>query len=281
MIKKAFSLIELSIVMIIIGLIISGIIGGQNLIALSRLSSAQTLTNSSPVNSTEDLVLWIETTSKSSFDKSDRVDNAVVSDWYDINPQSTSKHHLRQTTSGREPLYIKNGINNLPSIRFAGTNDSLVDTGKESDLDIATPTMFLVSSGSGTYTAKNQSPNSNSARKLQTTQNAFISGANGSDVSFTYPSGATKTDVHIRVLVSKSNTDHIMYIDGTQKITSSIMYHDQFNDAAFRIGSAFTDTAENLTGDIGEVIIFNRALSTFEVEQIMNYLSKKWKIDLD
>jgi len=33
-------------------------------------------------------------------------------------------------------------------------------------------------------------------------------------------------------------------------------------------------------GDLGEIIIYNRALSDFERQQIEQYLSKKWAIKL-
>ena len=121
----AFSLIELSMVLIIIGLIISGIISSQKLIQLSRLTSARTLTNSSPVNNIEDLAMWLEATSKSSFDGSKRVDGASIDIWYDINPQSTYKHDSTQTTADNQPVYSENGINKLPAVTFDGTNDYL------------------------------------------------------------------------------------------------------------------------------------------------------------
>jgi prepilin-type N-terminal cleavage/methylation domain-containing protein len=60
--KKAFSLIELSVVMILIGLLAVGVIGGQALIQQAQVAKARSLTSSSPVMIVEDLSLWLETT---------------------------------------------------------------------------------------------------------------------------------------------------------------------------------------------------------------------------
>ena len=49
--QKAFSLIELAIVLLIIGVIIAGIFAGNFLIKKARISTARTLTNSSAVHS--------------------------------------------------------------------------------------------------------------------------------------------------------------------------------------------------------------------------------------
>jgi prepilin-type N-terminal cleavage/methylation domain-containing protein len=63
----AFSLIELSIVILVIGLLIAGALQGSNMISKAALSSARTLTESSPVASIRSLSLWFESTSKASF----------------------------------------------------------------------------------------------------------------------------------------------------------------------------------------------------------------------
>jgi len=65
--KRAFSLIELSIVVLIIGILISGITAGSRLVRDSKLKSAAQLTKASDVNSISDLVLWLEPTLENSF----------------------------------------------------------------------------------------------------------------------------------------------------------------------------------------------------------------------
>jgi len=53
---KAFSLIELSIVILVIGVLIAGVSQGGKMITKFRISAAASLTNSSPVHSIKNLV---------------------------------------------------------------------------------------------------------------------------------------------------------------------------------------------------------------------------------
>ena len=59
-IKKAFSLIELSIVILIIRILVAGVTSSLRLISLMRLITAQSFTRSS-VNTIKDISFWVET----------------------------------------------------------------------------------------------------------------------------------------------------------------------------------------------------------------------------
>ena len=63
---KAFTIIEMAIVILVIGALVVGILGSSVLIKRFKISTAQSLTVSSPVNGISDSVLWLE----SSLDKS-------------------------------------------------------------------------------------------------------------------------------------------------------------------------------------------------------------------
>ena len=62
--KKAFTLMELSIVLIVVALLVGGVVASQGLIQAARLAKARSLTNSAPVPMIEDLTLWLETTTQ-------------------------------------------------------------------------------------------------------------------------------------------------------------------------------------------------------------------------
>ena len=64
---KAFSLIELSIVILIIGILVAGVTQSSRLIREFKLTTAKNLTRNSPVSSIKGLYFWFETTSESSF----------------------------------------------------------------------------------------------------------------------------------------------------------------------------------------------------------------------
>src|ERR1051325_5743143 len=87
-IKRAFSLIEIAIVVLVIGLIVAGIAQAGRLITKSTLTSARSTTNSSPVPLVDNLVLWLETTSEESFNASEAKDGLKVSFWKNIAPNA-------------------------------------------------------------------------------------------------------------------------------------------------------------------------------------------------
>jgi prepilin-type N-terminal cleavage/methylation domain-containing protein len=104
---KAFSLMELSIVILIVGLLIAGIFKSKNLLQDFRTQSAQKQTLSSPVNTIRDLVLWYETSSTNSFDKAETTDGATITNWYDLNPQSSASDKNDATAHYGTVLYEK------------------------------------------------------------------------------------------------------------------------------------------------------------------------------
>lgn len=121
--KKAFSMIELSIVILVVGIIIAAITHGSRMIDASRLASARLLTGTSPVNEISDLALWLDATAERSFDLADQVDEVAIDNWYDMNPQLTSKINFTQSSGILQPTYEANGINNMPSVQFDGSDD--------------------------------------------------------------------------------------------------------------------------------------------------------------
>jgi prepilin-type N-terminal cleavage/methylation domain-containing protein len=105
--ELGFSLIELSIVILVIGLLVIGITQGKRIISRSRISSAKSLTTSSPVASINNLVLWLETTSDKSFDNADKIDggsgvNGTIATWYNINPQGVNLRNVSQGTASQK-----------------------------------------------------------------------------------------------------------------------------------------------------------------------------------
>ena len=148
---NAFSLIELSIVLLIIGILIAGVTQSSRLVAQARLSNAKTLTQSSPVSSIVDLVAWLETTTDASFIESEQSNGNPISEWRGISPQALTKTLLKQTTVNARPTYVLNtstadNINGLPVLKFDGTDDVLIDSdpGTFSGINKGAATVFFV-----------------------------------------------------------------------------------------------------------------------------------------
>ena len=151
--KKAFSLIEISIVILIVGILIAGISKGIDMVYDMRLVTARALTDKSPVGSIENLEMWLETTSENSLatgtasftDVKNPNDSDPIGRWNDINPTPINpnfKNHAVQNTLSFQPLYIKDGINGLPALQFDGFDDFLGATDGRTNFNEFT--IFLV-----------------------------------------------------------------------------------------------------------------------------------------
>lgn len=130
--NKAFSLVELSVVILIIGILIAGVTQSGRLIRQIKLSTARSLTSSSDVASIRDVTAWFEATTAGVFTdiygNTDIDDKSKLRAWRDVNPQKaiSDKPIMKNgtTTDGSvnnsEPKYIISGINGLPSVYFDG-----------------------------------------------------------------------------------------------------------------------------------------------------------------
>ena len=83
---KAFSLIELSIVILIIGILVAGVTSSSRLITRMKVITAQNLTRNSPVSSIKDLAMWYETSLDESFDNAEESEDSPITNWFDLNP---------------------------------------------------------------------------------------------------------------------------------------------------------------------------------------------------
>ena len=130
--KKAFSLIEISMVILIVGILIAGISKGLDLVNDMRIATARALTDKAPMFGMENLEMWLETTSENSLATGTGTSFANVANppnkkeigrWNDINPtliDPNYKNHAVQGNINFQPLYVQDGINGLPTLLFDG-----------------------------------------------------------------------------------------------------------------------------------------------------------------
>lgn len=148
--KKAFSLFEISIAILIVGILTAAISKGVDLAYDMRLATARSLTDKAPMYGIDNLELWLETTSKESLatgtasfvNVENPADRQAIGRWNDLNPTTLNstqpyidqlissyklnpnyKNPASQPTSTLQPLYIKDGINGLPALFFDGIDD--------------------------------------------------------------------------------------------------------------------------------------------------------------
>ena len=295
--KKAFSLTELSIVILIIGILIGGLAGSGEIIRKSRLKTARHLTSTAPISTMKDVVFWFESSSVNSFTTAQPEDEEEIAIWKDINPRSTEKYFAVKEANSHV-TYSEEAINSIPGLIFSGeTSDSGYFTlSKSESIDDATNvevednkfTLFIVSKA---YDVANDSRN----------RSSFYNGNAGSNGFGTFRQGATKTLGFLFGGISFNLGSTVANENAT--ITSVTYRGDSSNDLKYYINGSninlsappqspnspptsylFIGTngsgSENWKGVISEVIFFERKLRNEERYAIEHYLSKKYKIKL-
>ncbi len=283
--KKAFSLIELSIVILIVGILIAGITQSSRLVRQFKISSARSLTKSSPVHGIRNLVSWYEPTLEESFDATIDANSSTgnrVVNWYDVATGSIVKNNARQISSSSQPIYVLDGINGLPSVRFSSSSSQFLNLPNGTvPYDDSPYTIFFVSKlvgttcfcgllGSGSYLQDNR-------------VNAFRYGTGGVLVNYWWgfdletSTNLVSGNVPYVITFYYNKSLRRIFTNGSQ-IASSASSANRATDVNNTIGLTFNN--EYFNGDIGEIIIFDRALTNEERVSIETYLSKKWSIDI-
>ncbi|GDX35892.1 hypothetical protein LBMAG18_04030 [Alphaproteobacteria bacterium] len=292
--RKAFSLIELSIVILIIGILVAGVTQSSRLINAMRLQSARSQTLGSPVSSIPNLVMWYEPTMEQSFDLNEASDGLEVSTWFDINLQSTSKNNAVSSGTQR-PRYTANCLNGLPCLKFDG-NDYLDTTQNIGGLRAS---IFLVISASNVSAGGCCTVliNANSAWMLGKVHFQLDGMANlssptgvasylGYDTTGHYANrnGVLANTAYIYSVVDRG-TSVTLYINGATSGAGTSAGNPSGmikTPTTHNIASWFdgTNRSRYLNGYIAEIIFYDRDLKNDERVDIEKYLGKKWGIKI-
>lgn len=289
---SAFSLIEMSIVIAIVGILIAGVAQASKMVKKSMLSTARTLTKRSVVNEMSGLVMWYETTLENSFIKTEMVDGVQVSTWYDNNPQAVTKTNATQSTTANKPIYTDNIINGLPALKFGGTKNFtttnvcgqnytifvIFRTGVTTVNNYLTGWTLLLADATGVQ--YDTMPMVVAGSTLLTanggvTADSTLYAANSKVVTDNFPhlgEVARNMDIGTRNI----------WIDGANNAndTNGVQGKNLLANSSMFIGRSGSSDNTTYLGYIGEIIIFNRMLLTDERKAVEKYLANKWKINL-
>ena len=255
------------------------------------MSSAKTLTRSSPVSSVKNLVLWVETTSDASFDSTETDDAVTITNWYDINPQNSLKNSF---TATNKPAYTLNGINGLPAIKFNGTS-TIMTSANFSNIITGSVTVFAVVKlpatvaaqpiigkrvgananfqfGTGTSTAGWQFCDNTCPTNYAAGSNAAVS-ANGTYIASVVYSGTSTAG-------SSTSTGITFFQNGALANASQNTTTSPSTSVAGSLALGGDGIGGFFGGHIGEVIVFDRAIKKEERQSIEGYLGKKWGVNM-
>lgn len=303
--KNAFSLIELSIVILIIAILVAGVTQSSRLIKQFKLATAKNITMNSPVSSIKDLVLWLETTQDNSFLATQTDQNAQLTQWNDINPQVSTKYFMVKNASS-QVVYESNGINGLPSVKFLGDlSQEYIGNGlgafilsKSTSLSdkipLQTPyarlSVFVVTQtsivyGDTRFVFYNGKGNTSTLGGSQDGWGyGYIFGPNKKlilfgSVNFWYSnvfSTNTSSEIISILYPGIGSTTLQLYVNGVSESFPTINFWPNPPTTQFVIGNAAGYQMWN--GLISEVIIFDRILNASERQDIEKYLGRKYGI---
>lgn len=284
---SAFSLIEISIAILIIGILVAAITKGSAVYYNMKHIAAKSITSGSVVNHIKDLHLWYEATLDRSFDQNYN-DGDLVDKWNNINPQQKQQFNLIQNVEQYKPTYLARGINDLPSLSF--NTDFLAEyltlNGSYSIFavfyrDENGPTEDTILAYNGGIHLEIRQEN-DFLRMLHRTP----IGSSGGNNNYSTESLAVKKNYIISYIRNFDSEDPYLKIWFNNKdVTpaSAIVDIGDFNIdlVKFYVGAAYDNGGRPFVGKIGEIIIFDRAIDQSEIDKVEKYLSQKWAIDLE
>lgn len=285
---RAFSLVELSIVILIVGIIIVGVTQSSRLVKVSRLQTARTLTQSSALAGVRGIVLWLDSVSETSFSSDQQDDGVPITVWNDINPQSikntfnaTVNAPTSPATFSSDILYKDGGINGLPVVNFAGTAGAYFSLGAPIVTTYNKFSYFIVYKNTDTATTA--------------TRTLFTNGVSGTN-GFGYQK-LTSTGNRVQLIGSTtSNTSTVMGTDpeivsavydgtvlefwrnGANKISATKAIVTPGTNFIVGAGAAASSGNAPWMGYIAELVVMDGAIKDSDRYEVEKYLSKKWGI---
>ena len=302
--KKAFSLVEISIVILIIGLLIAGISKAGDMIFDVSLKSASSATKGTKVGRMAGLALWLETTTNESILEKERYDATTISIWRDINPQSSSKFIFKSTGA---PKYVEKGHNNLPAIGALDVANYFKPNTTEASGVVSSfssnqifssgafGTIFVVlrpkaiagvatnlisfcpDAGCGSGTEISVS--------LNATGNVLFTAMSAAAASNTITSTNNYTSKSLIIVSALKDTlNQRLFVNGTDLIsagTANVYASTNSFNGTFKVGGASATDANSKGGiEIYEVIVFSSPLSSTDRQTVETYLGKKYNVPM-
>ncbi len=299
---KAFSLIELSIVILVIGILIAGIMEGRNVLYKAKLSAARALSQSSDVASIKNLVVWVDATQENAITNTNLTKNVEngdsVKSWKDRSPQYTPNLVFSTSESGTYPTFRENAINGLPALEFDGVNNTgdyleAASTARINQLEnFAIFAVFTALPGYSSTESRIGILLKREATISNEVYGMIFNGVSKTIGSIVIDSSNSVTFTSSAVNGIKDNIPAIGFVQHATGISSGFVSYINgaasgnaanplssisSDSSALAIGRGRTVT-RYFKGYISEIIMYNKALTKEERKSVEKYLGKKWGI---
>ena len=216
--------------------------------------------------------LWLDASDLSTITES----GGAVSQWGD---KSGNGNHATQGTGALQPTTGTHSVNGRNVLYFSG--DTLVLPSALYTVPNGGNTMFIVGARDAetgsyeTFISMTESGSSRFAMRCTSTS-GIVNYVSGTSSSGPQVSGNNNT-VPAIMAGRRSGADRALYVNGGAPATDTDGADESGVNAA-EIGSQPGTIYNSLTGVTGEIIIFDRALNTAEMNKTGQYLAAKWGI---
>ena len=227
------------------------------------------------------LLLWLDAADDSTFSYSS---GSIVSQWRD---KSGLNNHANQSVVGNQPSrstfnnsrksvnFVSSGVDYL----LVSANSNLALPGDASIFIVYKPATqttayaVLIDNYHGQGGAKGFV-----IQRVATNSQFYYGNGNGSGFVDTSASPWTYTDNVIQLLsLNKASSTGTPYISGTAQTSRTVHANTVQDTTGLAIGTWGLGGRE-YNGDMCEILIFNRSLSSTEMKQVHTYLGQKWGI---
>ncbi len=279
--NKAYTLIEISVIILILGILISGVSTGLDLYLDYKIIVAKNLTQNSRVNRIDDLVLWLESSQKTSFLPDNIKNGDRITKWKNISPNlSPENQRLNDANpSSLGPKFSESVVNSLPSLDFNNSENNNLWVRSGFDGNGKNSSIYLVLKTKPNWTNVNQprllerSYNYSIASMWSLRTNVFVHnsslGVHGYFGTYTIDPNSL---VLYELIINRG--DKIYFnIYGDFKFTGQ--KNDNFDGPYYQLGLSISSYVDAF---YSEIIVFDRAINVSERQSVRDYLTQKWGI---
>jgi len=317
--NKAFSLVELSVVIVIVMIMIAGLIQSSRLIGAMRISTARNVTQSSAMPWINYIVTWYDATAADAFLESETDDGDKISRWNGAEVRYSDRINLDQVDDAKKPIFTSNGMYGLPSVKFDGIDDYLGSENLEQlILTYRSASVFIVFEPKTIVSDEKRSilyqpsvcgREFDVGYNFSSKGNFGLSSGSGSDCGGQINATTSGIDFAVQnekivasLIVYQSpmevgNTSNIkIFRNGYSQTVSAVSNGytsaliestKKYSDGSNRVYVGARKASDNavptsfFNGFLGEMIVFNRSLNNEDRKEIEKYLGKKWGIKVN
>lgn len=285
--NKAYTIIELSIVLVVMGILLIGVTSGSAIVNLAEITYVRSFSSNAPFLKNNNLTIWFDAAQENAFSvisgsKYNAIaspsDQTIINRWNDTKTsQQNNKVNVSQSNSTNSPIYLRKAINGLPGIYF--DNNDKLSISNVSPLQLFSDgkaSIFIVQTDRISNARKYISWNNGDAQEI-----SILNTTNGQTV-FRFGGEAATTSAPVTPV---GNSRIISYIKNLNSIDIRVNGRgfalnapNNFPGRLSNSTPAEFSVGDSVLGSISEIIIFRDALSSQDISDIEKYLSEKWRI---